>query len=263
MPDLLITEFRQRLSLTACRDHGWCCFGGTKATIWPGAPRGGRDHQGGRYRRWRRERSMTKERSGPGSKVTNGRAGGPVGFSLRFARDVSHGRRSNTCLIWSNTRSIVAIMRWNALQEDSTPQGALFERGAVARTFDTPGFRGMTFYEVHARSIINQVPAASRMPFHWTINPYRGCGARLRLLLRPQDPHLPGPRRRAGLRLQDRRQGQRARAGPPRAGRAAVGGRARRDGHQRRLLPAGRGPVPADAAASSARCATRATRSRS
>jgi len=52
---------------------------------------------------------------------------------------------------------------------------ALFERDAVARTFDTPGFRGITFYEVHARSIINRVPEASRMAFNWTINPYRGC----------------------------------------------------------------------------------------
>ena len=52
---------------------------------------------------------------------------------------------------------------------------ALFERDAVARTFDTPGFRGMTFFEVHARSIINRVPEASRVPFRWTINPYRGC----------------------------------------------------------------------------------------
>lgn len=34
----------------------------------------------------------------------------------------------------------------------------------------------MTFYEVHARSIINKVPASSRMPFRATINPYRGCG---------------------------------------------------------------------------------------
>ncbi len=47
--------------------------------------------------------------------------------------------------------------------------------GAVIRTFDTPGFAGMTFYEVHAKSIVNRVPAASRMPFEWTINPYRGC----------------------------------------------------------------------------------------
>jgi DNA repair photolyase len=68
-------------------------------------------------------------------------------------------------------------MRWDTLRTDAAPpQGALFERGAVARTFDTPGFRGMTFYEVHARSVINQVPRASRMAFRWTINPYRGCG---------------------------------------------------------------------------------------
>ena len=33
----------------------------------------------------------------------------------------------------------------------------------------------MTFYEVRARTIINQVPPASRMAFRWTINPYRGC----------------------------------------------------------------------------------------
>ncbi|HWG64635.1 MAG TPA: Rv2578c family radical SAM protein [Streptosporangiaceae bacterium] len=55
------------------------------------------------------------------------------------------------------------------------PPPALFERSAVARSFDTPGFRGMTFFEVHAKSIINRVPEASRVPFRWTINPYRGC----------------------------------------------------------------------------------------
>jgi DNA repair photolyase len=51
----------------------------------------------------------------------------------------------------------------------------LFEQGAVVRTFESPEFRGITFYEVRARSIINRVPAASRVPFRWTINPYRGC----------------------------------------------------------------------------------------
>jgi DNA repair photolyase len=72
-------------------------------------------------------------------------------------------------------------MRWDTLRltEDagnaagSTP--ALFERAAVARTFDTPGFRGITFHEVHAKTIISKVPEASRVPFRWTINPYRGC----------------------------------------------------------------------------------------
>jgi DNA repair photolyase len=47
--------------------------------------------------------------------------------------------------------------------------------GAVTRTFDTPGFAGMTFYEIRAKSISNKVPAASRVPFEWTVNPYRGC----------------------------------------------------------------------------------------
>src|SRR5215467_12082249 len=73
-------------------------------------------------------------------------------------------------------------MRWDDLRADGqgsdrpgmTPQ-TLFERDAVARTFDTPEFRGMTFFEVNARSIINRVPDSSRVPFRWTINPYRGC----------------------------------------------------------------------------------------
>ncbi len=42
------------------------------------------------------------------------------------------------------------------------------------RTFDAPGFRGITFIEVEARTIINEVPG-SFLPFRWTINPYRGC----------------------------------------------------------------------------------------
>jgi DNA repair photolyase len=51
----------------------------------------------------------------------------------------------------------------------------LFEAPAVVRTFDTPEFRGITFYEVEAKSILNRVPAASRLGFEWTINVYRGC----------------------------------------------------------------------------------------
>jgi DNA repair photolyase len=71
-------------------------------------------------------------------------------------------------------------MRWDNLtlpeawREDRLTL-PLFDRGAVIRRFDTPGFRGITFYEVRARSIINRVPDASRVPFRWTINPYRGC----------------------------------------------------------------------------------------
>jgi DNA repair photolyase len=48
----------------------------------------------------------------------------------------------------------------------------LFE---IARTtFDTPEFRGITFIESEAKSIINRVPGGA-LPFDWTINPYRGC----------------------------------------------------------------------------------------
>jgi DNA repair photolyase len=73
-------------------------------------------------------------------------------------------------------------VRWDTLRladDDPSPAPAgnvaLLPRGAVTRRFDTPEFRGITFHEVTARSALNKVPEASRMPFRWTINPYRGC----------------------------------------------------------------------------------------
>lgn len=67
-------------------------------------------------------------------------------------------------------------MRWNHLSATGPPDALALELpGAVARTFDTPGFAGMTFYEIRAKSIISRVPGASAVPFEWTINPYRGC----------------------------------------------------------------------------------------
>ena len=78
-------------------------------------------------------------------------------------------------------------MRWSNLSAphdgDSLPDRAapaapplpLALPGATVRTFDTPGFAGMTFYEIQAKSLINRVPGESRVPFEWTINPYRGC----------------------------------------------------------------------------------------
>ncbi|MEU2423599.1 Rv2578c family radical SAM protein [Streptomyces sp. NPDC007851] len=70
-------------------------------------------------------------------------------------------------------------MRWENLTEETghgRADAALFGADAVTtRTFDTPEFQGITFHEVRARSIINRVPGASRMPFEWTVNPYRGC----------------------------------------------------------------------------------------
>ena len=53
-----------------------------------------------------------------------------------------------------------------------SPDQQLFE--IARRRFDTPGFRGMEFIEVEAKSVLNHVPG-NAMPFSWTINPYRGC----------------------------------------------------------------------------------------
>lgn len=67
-------------------------------------------------------------------------------------------------------------MRWDNLSGTAPVELPLALPDAVARTFDTPGFAGMTFYEVRAKSIINRVSGAARVPFEHTVNPYRGCG---------------------------------------------------------------------------------------
>ena len=52
----------------------------------------------------------------------------------------------------------------------------LFPRPAVGeRHVGTGEYRGMEFFHVNARTIVNKVRAASRMPFGHTINAYRGC----------------------------------------------------------------------------------------
>ena len=64
----------------------------------------------------------------------------------------------------------------------------LFE--IARREFDTPEFRGITFIESEAKSIINKVPG-NFLPFDWTINPYRGCShACLYCFARPTHTYL-------------------------------------------------------------------------
>jgi DNA repair photolyase len=62
-------------------------------------------------------------------------------------------------------------LRWRLADDD--PQGALFEQ--VERHVGRGEYRGLEFLHVRARRIINEVPAASRVPFRYTINAYRGC----------------------------------------------------------------------------------------
>jgi DNA repair photolyase len=68
-------------------------------------------------------------------------------------------------------------MRWDNLKVEEQGSASLpgFRDPAVVRTFDAPEALGTRFYEVSARSAINEVPKRSRMPFRYTINPYRGC----------------------------------------------------------------------------------------
>jgi DNA repair photolyase len=70
-------------------------------------------------------------------------------------------------------------IRWRVADGDDGDdghggQGALFEE-EIERHVGKGEFRGMEFLHVNARRIINEVPAASRVPFRFTINAYRGC----------------------------------------------------------------------------------------
>lgn len=68
-------------------------------------------------------------------------------------------------------------MRWQNLTIGGEEQAALpgYREPAVIRHFDAPEALDTRFYEVRAKSGLNRVPERSRMPFRWTINPYRGC----------------------------------------------------------------------------------------
>src|SRR5919197_3300447 len=76
-----------------------------------------------------------------------------------------------------NIRTICehAFVRWDNLIEQQQRYLPGYRDPAVVRTFDAPEALGTRFYEVRAKSALNRVPKQSRMPFRWTINPYRGC----------------------------------------------------------------------------------------
>ena len=69
------------------------------------------------------------------------------------------------------------FVRWDDLTIEREQRRRLpgYRDEAVVRHFDAPEALETRFYEVRARSILNRVPEQSRMPFRWTINPYRGC----------------------------------------------------------------------------------------
>jgi len=68
-------------------------------------------------------------------------------------------------------------VRWSNLSAEVEERARLpgYREEAVVHHFEAPDAVRTRFYEVRAKSILNRVPEASRMPFRWTINPYRGC----------------------------------------------------------------------------------------
>jgi len=68
-------------------------------------------------------------------------------------------------------------VRWSNLTVEGEEQHRLpgYRDAASVRRFDAPEALDMDFYEVRAKSVLNRVPQSSRMPFRWTVNPYRGC----------------------------------------------------------------------------------------
>lgn len=71
-------------------------------------------------------------------------------------------------------------MRWDgqkigAGERDALPGLDLRTLPGLVRSVQTPDFAGVTFHEVLSRTALNRVPAASSVPFRWTVNPMRGC----------------------------------------------------------------------------------------
>jgi DNA repair photolyase len=98
-------------------------------------------------------------------------------------------------------------MRWDNLQVETEKGRTLpgYREPAAIRTFDAPEAMNVRFYEVQAKSILNRVPKASRMPFRWTINPYRGCSHACTYCASGETPILMGDGRTK--RLADVREG--------------------------------------------------------
>jgi DNA repair photolyase len=68
-------------------------------------------------------------------------------------------------------------VRWDGQTIEADEEGRLpgFADTAVVRRFDAPEALDTRFHEIRSRSALNRVPGGSRVPFRWTINPYRGC----------------------------------------------------------------------------------------
>ena len=69
-------------------------------------------------------------------------------------------------------------LRWTSI-DSPRPQGALFDpsllEGVAERRVGKGAYRGLEFFHVEARTLINRIPLSPALPFEYTINAYRGC----------------------------------------------------------------------------------------
>jgi hypothetical protein len=67
-------------------------------------------------------------------------------------------------------------VRWDSQTVEN--DGALRLPGyeeSVVRRFEAPEALDTRFHEVRTKSALNKIPNGARLPFGWTVNPYRGC----------------------------------------------------------------------------------------
>jgi DNA repair photolyase len=69
------------------------------------------------------------------------------------------------------------FVRWQSqsIDAETDPRLPGFTEDVVVRRFDAPEALDTRFHEVRAKSAISRVPGGTRLPFEWTVNPYRGC----------------------------------------------------------------------------------------
>jgi DNA repair photolyase len=68
------------------------------------------------------------------------------------------------------------FVRWASQEIDQDDAGRLPGlTDVVVRRFNAPEALNTRFHEVRTKSALNRIPAAARLPFDWTVNPYRGC----------------------------------------------------------------------------------------
>jgi DNA repair photolyase len=85
------------------------------------------------------------------------------------------------------------FVRWERQSVEAAldPRLPGFSEDVVVRRFNAPEALDTRFHEVRTKSAINRVPPISRVPFEWTVNPYRGCShACLYCFARPTHEYL-------------------------------------------------------------------------